>query len=390
MSGTIGANTTNTLTTTDSTGGKLFGLGDRQWDQSGNEFVYVQASGAITGAGYVCYITAAYLAVMVSTSNDAIGNLIGVPAVAFADGDYGWLQTKGVCVVRAAALAAANVRLNSTATAGQLDDDGSASAMAIDGLVLTTAVGGSAATAAAVISYPIIISIAESQFTDGVTPGTAAVNKALVLGAAGEIATITTLTATTINSTASNPTTINTGAIVGSDSSLGITGLAAAVGGDVVVSGAAASSTNGGNVILNGGALSGSGKTGTVISRGIRLRSQGAPAAKTVTAAITAAELVGGLITTTGVTAPSVHQLPTGTLIDAELPGVATGDSFDFSIINTGTGGSDDATITVNTDVTIVGSPTVGAITDATIISGSGRWRARRSGANTWVVYRLS
>ncbi|MES0207921.1 hypothetical protein NKJ93_02325 [Mesorhizobium sp. M0028] len=120
------------------------------------------------------------------------------------------------------------------------------------------------------------------------------------------------------------------------------------------------------------------------------LKAQAVPAAKTVTAAITAAELIAGLITTTGVTAPSVHQLPTGALIEAALPGIATGDSFDFTLINTGTGASDDATITVNTGVTIVGNPTVGALTDATIISGSGTFRARRSAADTFVVYRLS
>lgn len=130
--------------------------------------------------------------------------------------------------------------------------------------------------------------------------------------------------------------------------------------------------------------------TGNSFLRGRTVLAQAAPAAKTVTAAISAAELVAGLITTTGATAPSVHQLPTGTLIDAEIPGIATGDSFDFYVINTGVGAADDATITVNTDVTIVGNPTVGALTDATIISGSGHFRARRSAANTYIVYRLS
>jgi hypothetical protein len=172
----------------------------------------------------------------------------------------------------------------------------------------------------------------------------------------------------------------------------GIGGATSGAGGNANVAGGAGTggNANGGSVVLTGGVPNGSGKTGTIATRAVVLKSQAAPAAKTVTAAITAAELVAGLITTTGVTAPSIHQLPTGTLIDAELPGVATGDSFDFSVINTGTGASDDATITVNTDVTIVGNPTMGALTDATIISGSGRFRARRSGANTWVVYRLS
>jgi hypothetical protein len=176
--------------------------------------------------------------------------------------------------------------------------------------------------------------------------------------------------------------------VVGGASGAGATGAGAAAS----VTGGAALSTNGngGDVVLAGGAKAGSGKNGAIYRRGVSLKTQGVPAAKTVTAAISAAELVAGLITTTGVTGPSVHQLPTGTLIDAELPGIATGDSFDFHIINTGTGAADDATITVNTDVTIVGNPTVGSLTDATIISGSGHFRARRSAANAYVVYRLA
>lgn len=134
--------------------------------------------------------------------------------------------------------------------------------------------------------------------------------------------------------------------------------------------------------------------TSEAASRDFGASQQGAPTAKTSTSAITAAELVTKIITTTGVTAPSIHQLPTGTLLLAAVvaidPAFAPGDAFDFTIINTGTGGSDDATITVNTDVTIVGSPTIGAITDATIIVGAGRFRARYTTGVTWIVYRLA
>lgn len=164
-------------------------------------------------------------------------------------------------------------------------------------------------------------------------------------------------------------------------------------GGDASVSGGAAASTNGngGSVILTGGALAGSGLKGSIYQRGyMNLQSQVAPTAKTVTAAITAAELVAGIITTTAVTGPSEHQLPTGTLLKAQFPDIAEGDSFDFSVINTGTGAAEDATLTVNTDVTIVGNPTVGALTDATIVSGSGRFRARHTTGVTWIVYRIA
>lgn len=181
----------------------------------------------------------------------------------------------------------------------------------------------------------------------------------------------------------------------GGDASLtgGAGGTTSGDGGSASLVGGAAQGGDGsgGSVVLQGGAGDGTGKDGAVYARGAAsLKTQAAPAAKTVTAGITAAELVAGLITTTGATGPSVHQLPTGTEIDAELPSAEVDDSFDFCLLNTGTGASNDATITVNTDVTIVGNPTVGALTDATIISGSGLFRARKTADHVWVVYRLA
>jgi hypothetical protein len=52
------------------------------------------------------------------------------------------------------------------------------------------------------------ISAAELTFLDGVTAGTAAASKALVLGASSEIATITTATITNLTTTTVTPTTI--------------------------------------------------------------------------------------------------------------------------------------------------------------------------------------
>ena len=153
MSTLIGAALTSPAAST--TDGKSFGLGDRHVAHDGKEYVYVQASGAITGAGYVVSIDEDYQAAMLSTSNDAKGDKVGVAPAAFADNDYGWVQIYGPCVIRVAASAAANARLNSTATAGQIDDDGTAGALPVEGAVLTTANGGSAGTAAGILTYPI-------------------------------------------------------------------------------------------------------------------------------------------------------------------------------------------------------------------------------------------
>ena len=53
-----------------------------------------------------------------------------------------------------ATLAAAYTLINSTGTAGQLDDDATAGAEVIDGIALDAAVGGAAATAAGFINWP--------------------------------------------------------------------------------------------------------------------------------------------------------------------------------------------------------------------------------------------
>lgn len=152
--GVIGADLTSATTVI--TDGKSFGLGDRHVNHEGKEYVYVQANGAVTGAGYVCVVDEAYQAAMLSTSNDAGGDLVGIAIYAFADNDYGWIQVKGPCVVRVAASAAANVRLNTTATAGQIDDDGTVGSFAITGLIATAANGVSAGTVAGLANYPQI------------------------------------------------------------------------------------------------------------------------------------------------------------------------------------------------------------------------------------------
>lgn len=155
MTTLIGVDVLNPVTPAELLQGKGFGLGDRHIDQLGNEYVYVQAGvGGIT-ANFVATIDEAYGAVMVSTSNDARGDLIGVAPTTIAANSYGWVQVKGVCNVQVAASCAANVRLNTTATAGQIDDDGTGGSIALDGIVLTTARGGTAGTAPAVLNYAI-------------------------------------------------------------------------------------------------------------------------------------------------------------------------------------------------------------------------------------------
>ena len=76
---------------------------------------------------------------------------------ALADNEYGWFQIYGKGSVRTLASAAKGTRLNSTATAGAVDDDGGTGAEAINGLTLGTATGGAEATNAdAIFAYPTV------------------------------------------------------------------------------------------------------------------------------------------------------------------------------------------------------------------------------------------
>lgn len=153
----IGIDPTRTSTTPEFTPGSV--VFNSSGSQASKGYMYVLAGGAITGSGYVCDVDGStFSAVMSTTTTTApaagAGKSVGVARAAIASGSYGWLQVYGQGIVRVAANAAIYTNLNSTATAGQLDDDATAGAEVIDGIVMDAAVGGSAGTAAAWINWP--------------------------------------------------------------------------------------------------------------------------------------------------------------------------------------------------------------------------------------------
>jgi hypothetical protein len=126
------------------------------------EFVFGRANGAVTGLGYVCLEQTGFDFVMATLTTSAPGaqgpgTRVAVAQAALADNEYGWFQIYGKGSVRTAASAAIGTRLNTTATGGQVDDDGTASSEQIVGMVLMTATGGSAATNAdAMLTHPVV------------------------------------------------------------------------------------------------------------------------------------------------------------------------------------------------------------------------------------------
>ena len=129
----------------------------------------------------------------------------------------------------------------------------------------------------------------------------------------------------------------------------------------------------------------------------VHCRHQPVAAVKTVSATLTAAELLSGVVTVNpGGGAASALQLPTGTDLDTGTATKGAGgtamvatDGFDFSVINTSVVAAESASLTTNTGWTLVGSMAVAANADATTKS-AGWFRATKRGAATWSLYRLS
>lgn len=136
----------------------------------------------------------------------------------------------------------------------------------------------------------------------------------------------------------------------------------------------------GGYLVLSGGdAGPDSALTGPVQFKTLDYHVQAAPGTLNSTGTLTAALLVGGIVTSTTAAAVAA-TLDTGSAMDTALGtvmGVDTG--FYWSVINTG---GNTLTVTASSGHTIVGTATV-----LTVVSG--RFFTRRTAANTWVTYRV-
>jgi hypothetical protein len=138
--------------------------------------------------------------------------------------------------------------------------------------------------------------------------------------------------------------------------------------------------TNATNVIIQAGASGALYAVGVspVISDSGKYQSQGAPGVLNATGTLTAAMILSGIVTsTTG--AAVAATLDTGAIVDAASE-FAIGDSFDWSVINTG---GNAFTVTASAGHTIVGTAAVATVTSAV-------WRTRKTAADTFVSYRLS
>ncbi len=136
---------------------------------------------------------------------------------------------------------------------------------------------------------------------------------------------------------------------------------------------------------------------GTTYIRDFLCKEQGAPAAKTAAATLTAAELYGGLITISqNTTATVALTLPTGAELDAALDHaglpMSANDSFDFTIINLDTNAAaNTATLTAGASgISIVGAAVIPSAHSTTVQNSARTFRCRKTAANTFVIYALN
>ncbi len=117
-------------------------------------------SGGTTGAGYVVAIEGVsdgdMVDTTVSTPGTSVGVRLGVAMAAIPASGYGWLCIFGDAVsIRVAASCVKGTQLNTTGTAGQLDDDATAGSEVAEGIVITTT-ATSAGNYAGVVTWPRI------------------------------------------------------------------------------------------------------------------------------------------------------------------------------------------------------------------------------------------
>lgn len=137
---------------------------------------------------------------------------------------------------------------------------------------------------------------------------------------------------------------------------------------------------SGASITIEGGAADSFYETGTapVVQGLYSSQVSTTPVAVNVTGAVSAAAILGGIVTST--TAAAVAgTIPTGTAMDAASD-FSINDSIDWSVINTG---ANTFTVTAAAGHTIVGVAAVATVT-------SGRFRTVKTAANTFISYRLA
>ena len=139
----VGADLTRIYTTSE------FQVGAHAEDNAGGKYVFCSFAGITVAKDWVS-IDENFAAAQLDTDTIAgeDGQKVGVCHAAQTAATWGFVQVYGkVTATNVATSAAANAQINTTATAGRVDDDATAGAFNIIGAVLTAAESGNLADA---------------------------------------------------------------------------------------------------------------------------------------------------------------------------------------------------------------------------------------------------
>lgn len=115
---------------------------------------------------------------------------------------------------------------------------------------------------------------------------------------------------------------------------------------------------------------------------------QGAPATPSTSATLTTTQLATQhLVIDQAAGGATTLTLPTGALMDAYFTNIPINGAFYFDVTNIGDQAAEDATFAAGTGWTLVGNMVVASNAAATDQSAC-RFKARRTAAATWTLYR--
>lgn len=113
---------------------------------------------------------------------------------------------------------------------------------------------------------------------------------------------------------------------------------------------------------------------------------QATPASIPVGAAtLTAEQLATGIVLGNPGSSATAYTLPTAAQMNAAFPSMGVDRAFDFTVLNVDGSGSGVITLTAATGFTIVGLATIAATAGV-----AHTYRARKTGATSWVAYRIA
>jgi hypothetical protein len=120
----------------------------------------------------------------------------------------------------------------------------------------------------------------------------------------------------------------------------------------------------------------------------VQIRTQATPATATVSATLTTAQLLNGIILGTPTTTAAAYTLPLAADLDNAVSSAKVNSCFDFTVVNTNGSGSGVITITTNTGWSIGSSGSQGLMT-VTTAGTAQTYRAVKTGDGTWSLYRV-